>query len=56
MCGGLVCSVVVCRMVVIGLGVETAESVCGLLEVLCISEVGVTEEVDNDGSDVIKGV
>lgn len=55
-CGGLVSSIVVCRMVLVVLGVGTDDTVCGLLEGLCTSEVGVTEEVESDGSDVIRGV
>lgn len=50
--GGRVCSIVVCRMVLAGPGMETEETVCGLVGVMCISEVGDTEEVDNGGSDV----
>jgi hypothetical protein len=35
---------------------ETEETVCGLVEVMCISSVGDTEEVENGGSDVTKEV
>lgn len=50
--GGLVCSIVVCRMVLTGLDMETEETVCGLFGVVCTSEVGGAEDVENDGSDV----
>ena len=54
--GGLVSSIVVCRMVLTGLDMETEEIVCGLVEVMCVSVVGDTEEVENDVSDVTKEV
>ena len=54
--GGLVSSIVVCRMVLTGLDMETEETVCGLVEVMCVSVVGDTEEVENDVSDVTKEV
>lgn len=54
--GGLVCRIVVCNMVLSGLEVETEETVCGLVEVTSISEVGDTEEVEKEGIDVTKEV
>lgn len=56
--GGRVCSIVVCRMVLTGPDVETEETVwlCGLVGVMCISEVGDTEEGESDGSDVTEEV
>lgn len=54
--GCLVSSIVVCRMVLTRLDMETEETVCGLGEVLCVSAVGDTEEVENDASDVTKEV
>lgn len=54
--GGVVSSIVVCSIVLTGLEMETEETVCGLVEVRCISAVGGTEEVENDGSGVTKEV
>lgn len=54
--GGVVLSIVVCSIVLTGLDMETEETVCGLVEVMCISAVGVTEAVENDGSGVTKDV
>lgn len=54
--GGRVCSIVVCRMVLTGPDVETEETVCGLVGVMCIPEVVDPEEVESDGSDVTEAV
>ena len=54
--GGLVSSIVVCRMVLTGLDMETEETVCGLGEVMCVSVVGDTEEVENDINDVAEEI
>lgn len=54
--GGHVSCIVVCRMVLTGLDMETEETVCGLVGLMCISAVGGTEEVESDGSDVTEEV
>lgn len=54
--GGLVSTTVVCSMVLTGLEMETEETVCGLVEVMCVSEVGDTEEVEKEGMGVTKEV
>lgn len=54
--GGVVPSIVVCSIVLTGLDMETEETVCGLVEEMCISAVGDTEEVENDGNCVTKDV
>ena len=54
-CGVPVAWIVVCRLVLCGLDGEADDAVCRLVGVLSISGA-VTEEVDNDGSGVVKEV
>lgn len=54
--GGRVCSIVVCRTVLTGPDMETEETVCGLVGVMCIPEVVDTEEGESDGSAVTEVV
>ena len=55
-CGGLVPSIVVGRRVPGGVEADTADDVCRLVWVPGITELGVTEEVENSGSGVERGV
>ena len=55
-CGVPVFSIVLCRVVLSGLDVEADGVVCWLERVLSVSEVDVTDTVDNDDSVVSKEV